>query len=148
MFFSLTINLCFHSINLNKCSSATAQLGPGYRPDSVNMISNAKAYSRMLCTMPNPPQFIHWLIAWNLPDALKLFSTSEAEFQSIAKLKSPPFREKPRLQGSHFAGTPGKKLGCSREFENGKVCSLSSNACRMMLIGFLGIVAGAEDKSF
>jgi len=100
------------------------------------MILDAKAYSRMLCTMANPPQSLHWLIAWNLPDALGLFSTSEAEFQSIAKLKSPPFREKPKLQGSQLAGTPRKKLGSSREFENRKVCSLSSNACRMILIGF------------
>jgi hypothetical protein len=76
------------------------------------------------------------MIAWNLPDALRLFPTSEAEFQSIPKLKSPPFREKPKLQVSQLAGAPGKKLGFSRDFENGKVCLLSFNECRMILIGF------------
>jgi hypothetical protein len=100
------------------------------------MITDAKAYSRMLCTMPNPPLSLYWMIAWNLPDTLRLFPASEAEFQSIPKLKSPPVREKPKLQGSQSTGTPGKKLGFSREFENGKVCRLSFNQCRMMLIGF------------
>jgi hypothetical protein len=101
------------------------------------MIQDAKAYSTMLYTIPNLPLSLHWLMTRNLPDALTLLSSSEAECESIAKLKSLTFSEKPKLQVSQLGVIPGKKLGSLKEVENEKVCFFrSSDEYRMMLIGF------------